>query len=512
MSLRRNIHYLQRSPSKYAFALEGVCHRPWPPGYTPRVCNSKDVSPVPESLSEPRPLTQAAIFRCLEQGAHLITANLRLSRFFQQRFASHAAATGRPVWLAPLILPQKDWLLQLRERLLITGQLAARTVLNPEQERLLWEEIIRNSPEGENLLRPRATARQVAEAWTLLHDWQLDFPAAVSDGNEDTEAFANWCRAFRRRCAQADWISMAEIPASLSAALAEAGSAANPLAGQTLLLAGFDELVPAARTLFERLAASGSEVRWLLPEAVAEAGTRGLVECADEHEEIRLMARWARQQVETRPGGTVAVVVPDLSARREAIVTALSALLPGEGNSALFNVSLGLPLNRYSLVQTAFDLLSLLPRRRLEPATASALLLSPFVAGWEAESRSRALLDRRLRETGEVRISLRRLIRLASQADRPWHCPELAAHLQALESHIGDLPERETAAGWMQLFSRCLGAAGWPAGRGLDSREYQCFEAWQKALSGFAQLQEVAGQFDLRRALAGLRQLVGERI
>ena len=455
-------------------------------------------------MLKPQSIKNDELFSLLEQGAILLTGNLRLCRYLGQHFARYAMAREQAVWLTPEITPLKDWLAQTRETLLMNAAIKPEVVLNPQQERLLWESIIRESSEGEMLLRPHATARQVQQAWRELHDWRLENAADVYDLNEDARAFQNWQKQFRARCQENHWISPAQIPSQL----AQAFAGDNPCAGKTLLLAGFDELTPQQQHLFAVLKNSGTEVRWLEPEnKIADSA---VLECVDERDEINCMARWLRQQLSVDPGMSIAVVVPNLEQRRATIVRELSSVLASEAGP-LFNVSLGRSLANYPLAQTAFHLLACM-NKRMTLATATALLLSPFIHGWEQESASRALLDRRLRETGEPEVSFKTLIYFSSQENQIWFCPLFAEQLCRLSDFIDSLPTKNSAGHWAEQFSRYLNAAGWSLGRTLSSEEFQTLEAWRELLADFARLNLISGKIKFNEALAQLRQLAGEQL
>lgn len=466
-------------------------------------------------MLEPQVITQTELFKGLQQGACLLTGNLRLSRFISQNFARHTAAREQTVWLTPVIMPLQNWLDQARETLLINGAIEAEIVLNAQQEALLWEDIIRHSSEGEALLRPHATARQVQQAWQLLHAWRLENSADVPELNEDARAFLNWSTQFRACCKANRWLSSAQIPKQLAKAFAHE----NPFTGQTILLAGFDELTPQQQYLFATLHESGCEIRWIVPED--RQADCVLVECADERDEINTMARWLRQHLTKTPEALIAVVVPNLEQRRGVIIRELSSILssapftPSNASAPLFNISLGQPLSQYPLIQAAFHVLAL-SRQRVDLSTASALLLSPFIAGWESEYQQRALLDRRLRETAEPQVSLKTLIFFAAQDTQPWHCPVLAKHLRALSPVIDSLPARDLPRHWVERFSRYLNTAGWSIGRSLCSEEYQTHKAWRELLTAFARLDLIGGQLSsgamsAQQALGHLRQLTNEQ-
>jgi len=238
----------------------------------------------------------------------------------------------------------------------------------------------------------------------------------------------------------------------------------------------------------------------------------------DAAEEAASMARWVRQRLETNPHARIGVVVPDLTARRQALCRALDAVLvpgirrPGEeARSRPYNVTLGLPLADEPLVQTALQLLALATGRQPFEEV-MRLLRSPYLAGWETESGRRALLDRQLREIGEPHIGISRLRHSAAREDRPWHCTVLTERLTEMEKRYHDWPQRAQAGAWAQHFSDLLQAAGWCRGRSLSSHEYQASEAWQRTLSSLITLETVSGPMTAREALARLRTLAAARL
>lgn len=229
------------------------------------------------------------------------------------------------------------------------------------------------------------------------------------------------------------------------------------------------------------------------------------------------MARWVRQRLEENPGTAIGIVVPELASQRARVVHALDEVLvphaihPAQYSVARpYNISLGTPLSAYPIISTALKLLGLLARTiRLEDV--GGLLRSPFIAGWEQEASARALLDGRLRETGELKVALKTLHYHASQSSRPYSCPVLVEKLEtwikvAQGDSYGDSPGQ-----WSERFALLLKAIGWANGRPLSSEEHQTVEAWRELLAAFAALEPVTESMNASTAVAQLRQMAAER-
>ena len=77
---------------------------------------------------------------------------------------------------------------------------ACGTLIDDLQEQVVWEQVIRESPAGDSLLRIPETAKQAMEAWRLAQAYRLPLDGRF-ESSEDWAAFALWARAFRKRCA-----------------------------------------------------------------------------------------------------------------------------------------------------------------------------------------------------------------------------------------------------------------------------------------------------------------------
>src|ERR1700733_5086182 len=112
---------------------------------------------------------QEDCFRAVEAGATIVTASRRLARVLRQQFDFRQKALARSVWKTPDILPLDAFLGRAcREWVLSGANLDSPVLLNALQEQFVWEQVIRDSPEGESLLRIPETAAEAMEAWQLV--------------------------------------------------------------------------------------------------------------------------------------------------------------------------------------------------------------------------------------------------------------------------------------------------------------------------------------------------------
>lgn len=451
-------------------------------------------------------------FEALKAGATLVTAGHRLARVLLADFNARMAAGGRSAWPGADILPWQAWLERLWQELSETGA-ADRILLTPLQELALWERLIEEWDAHDSLLAAAAAARAAQETWQLAHAWRLS-PEAQSEASEDTRVFAGWAARYRQECERRGWLDNARLPDRLLDAI-RAGALALPA---RLELAGFDERTPQQQQLLDALSAAGCAVVQSPPAATAARAVRLAFNV--EAEEEAAMAQWVRGRLAANPAARIGVVVPELAPRRAAIVRALEdalapdSVLPGQASRERpFNLSLGLPLADYPVVQAALTMLRLgAPAQRddrLDLLEIGALLRSPFTGAAQSEAAARARLDAQLREAREPYV---RLAHVSERARATAACSHLAARLQAWRTALEALPRKQAPGRWAAAFAGLVRALGWPGERGLSSAEFQALEAWREQLGALSALDAVLPVVDYDAALHHLEAAVRNRL
>lgn len=446
-------------------------------------------------------------------GVTVVTPNLRLAQALTREFDATQAAQGRSSWESADILSYSAFVARCYEDALYSERgHELRVLLTPAQELALWEDIIRHSDAGDALLAIPETAALAADAWSTAHAWGLLGSLRSGQLNQDAAAFRDWCAQYSLRCERERHTDAALLP-DLVAARAGDGALRRPA---LLALYGFDLTTPQQMGLFVALRAAGTEVVVSGHEGCEQQTQR--IACADAREEIERAAAWARARLEADPQARIGVVVPDLARQRSALIRSFRAvmapasILPGASADALpFNVSLGVALAGYPLVQAACLILEL-AGREIEFTRASLLLRSPFIAAGEAEAGARARLDLELRRRAEPMLTLERL--LAAIAAARARAPALAQCLRQLaEFRKSDLFAARAPSAWARAFSAALQLMGFPdQGRSLDSAEYQTLKKWHEVLAGFAQLDRVSAKMGYGEALARLRRLAAQTL
>jgi probable DNA repair protein len=224
--------------------------------------------------------------------------------------------------------------------------------------------------------------------------------------------------------------------------------------------------------------------------------------------ELEAAARWARARLE-EGRKRIGVVVPDLGRRRSEVMRVFSRTMqPGYNLPASFhpsakpepmpfNVSLGLPLSAWPLVDSALAILAL-AHGEVDYPVASQLIRSPFLGGAETDVSRRAILDARLRKDADATLTLPKLISRLDKAS------VLRTHLEKAFEISRTRPD--TPGDWARHFSALLEAAGFPGERALDSAEFQTRAKLHEALGELAKLERVAPKMSFPQAISFLRR------
>lgn len=463
-------------------------------------------------MIEQQTISLEEIFDDLDRGVTVVTGNKRLAGVIRQAFERSALDKGLEVWPTPQVLPWTTWLQTIWEEAVISGASSAPgLLLTSQQEQRIWEDIINESLADQPLQQVNGTVRRAQEAWQLMQSWRLSLNEVPFRYNSDSAAFWEWASRFDAKCKKKGWLPIARLSEELVRSV-QAGEFVTPT---ELVLIGFDELTPQQQSLLQTLVESGCDVRWM--QLAGKEGQTARIGCIDVRQEAATVARWVRRRLDENPEAEIGVVVPELESQRDIVIHTLDevlvpqALHPGRQSVVRpYNISLGPPLSAYPIISTALKLLGLLAQT-ISLEDMGRLLRSPFIAGWQQESSARALLDGRLRETGELNVALKTLRYYTSQTNKPYSCPLLAENLDAWIKVARDCPRTDSPGQWSERFAGLLKAIGWASGRPLSSEEYQAAEAWRELLGAFASLEPVTEPMAASTAVAQLRRMAGER-
>jgi probable DNA repair protein len=473
-----------------------------------------------------------SLFARLQAGNTLVTGNSRLARVLTGQYSLWRIGLGDRQWERPAIVSWNLWIDQLWERASLGGfDGADRAVPGNRQLASLWENVLKTEPLPHKLLRPESLGNQLSETRKLVVEWQLDMRDAAWFGsdNENHTCFSQWNRAFERLCKENGWISPEDRTVLLREAL---NSGLLPSAAAIDLL-GFDEFNPVQAGFLAAMIESDCAVCRLTITPRDDKAV--LFRCDDNRHELLQMARWVRYWIEKEPNSRIAVVVPDLATRRQAVERHLQDILTparDDRNPQVrpWNFSLGIPLIRVPLVSAAFDLLKMLDKR-IDIQDVGRVLRSPWLRGASLERNGRALLEKCLRDNYPRQLTLNEVKYRATELKKhdsrhnelpqeewtpaAWNCPELSRALNQLARFERNSKGSRSASAWAEAFDQLLAGLGWPMAEGRPQdhdQTWQALQKWNEALHELASLEVTTAAMNRKTAIRHLLQVCREKI
>jgi probable DNA repair protein len=178
----------------------------------------------------------------------------------------------------------------------------------------------------------------------------------------------------------------------------------------------------------------------------------------------------------------------------------------GEKTAVPFNVSLGIPLREFPIVNAALTVLHF-SQEEISFEEASRVVRSPFIGGAESELGARMKLDARLRDKLGATVALPKLIAFLEKK---------TVLRERLERVFGmretGLFSQKTPGEWARHFSAVLEAAGFPGERSLDSDEFQTQAKWHEALGELSRLDRISKEMSFAQAFQTLRRICADTL
>jgi probable DNA repair protein len=472
-------------------------------------------------LSQP-PTNQSIEIQPIENQRIILCASARLAQGIRQTLQQQFQQQGLSKWQAAEVYPLQDWLNQLTEHAILCGQIevsdAPLGMLSATQEALLWEQAINTSlsrHEASALFNTNGLASAAMEANRYLIEWNISVD--MDTATEETRQFMHWRQQFQALCKQSGYLESVRYQ---TWQLEQLQQHLYTLPAQ-IQLAGFDRINPHLQALIDTLQTQGVSVSTFDMGVSADEVRR--MQFAETMDECRAAVHWAQQHLANDPQARLAIVVPELDNLRDTLTHLLDdvfhhqALHPAHAEiPRCYEFSLGLPLSRWPLVNSALALLRLaFQQSPFSQTELSALLGNVYWSQAQYEADPRASLDAEMRRQLPLQVKATTFLRFIERKQQDIHpvlSPALYADLQALLMLARQTPRKQAPSAWVQSFNQLLQATHWPGERSLSSHEYQCQQSFQRVLGQLAALDAWLGAIDAMSALQRLSQLCQAQI
>ncbi len=225
--------------------------------------------------------------------------------------------------------------------------------------------------------------------------------------------------------------------------------------------------------------------------------------------EIQSAAKWARLLQQQNPLSSIAIVSPQLSD----IYYQVKSIFDQEFDDVLvetgaksYNISLGLPLTKYPLIQELLLILELsnqLQQNRIKTSTFNAVIKSVYISEHNSERSSRALLTNNILSLALTTFKINNIKGFLS------NCP-------GLEKIITTIGQRQnspkTLEQHLKEFSTLLQIWGFTTNRALSSVEYQLFNKYLQTSLGLNKLSRHNKNISFNNAIIEFKNLLSQVI
>ena len=436
--------------------------------------------------------------RALRDEIVIITPTARIAGLISNHYHRAMHVAEQQCWKAPPVLPLAAWLAEVFRDCQLLGCLPQRAdfLLSSDQERVVWEQILDESGKVDYHQTARL-ARLATQAHSQFLWWEFSRAALEQTAAGEARSFLRWLTAFESRC---DAIGALDQHRFLAQLLSISDPQRRRLG--RFQFYGFAPLPP----LMRRLCASQTNLlgeRAPIPETAQTPA-----ECltfTDPESEMRAAVTWASHTRASHPGATVAIAFAAPNWREPAFEQQLKREFANAASGRLHcaypdtETALSAPL-----IVAAMRLLDRQDVRSWDQI--SELIMSPYIAGARTERSQRALLDERLRQVGDVDVSLDTTIRAARNLGEP--CPQLATQLEQINAAGIRAAAVRSLDEWLGEVDAVLRIAGWPGDFDLNESEQLAYTAWQRALDSVAALGVVLPALSWHAALGELRAIL----
>jgi len=227
-------------------------------------------------------------------------------------------------------------------------------------------------------------------------------------------------------------------------------------------------------------------------------------------DEIKSAAEWAKELHASNPSKQIVIVSPKLNKLHyqfKSIFDQVFFNTLNETGKKSYNISLGLPLDKYPLIQHLLSILELsnqLQKNRIKATTFNAVITSPYIVSAKNEQSARALLVNKVLSLSKTNFKLWEV------KDSLSNCPVLEQTLRVISDD--QISHRQSHDQWLLSFNQRLQSWGFATDRVLNSNEYQLFNKHQQTSLGLNLLSQYEKSVSADQALEALKNWLSQVI
>lgn len=445
------------------------------------------------------------------QNTIIITPNQRLAATLIDEHSSYQVDN---TWLKANIISIQHWGNHLWQDYIFE---LPKKILTTQEENIIWQEVVKNSETGSNILNPVKTAELAKQAWHNLIQWNYqlsNLEKYINSSNLiNTQVFCYWAKKFQTHCDLNHYIDHA----SAIRHIANNQSFLKNLAQNSFVFYEFLELTPLQQLLIKNIA-QYKTVK-VINHHKKNSSTHSIkrVELDTQEQELGSMAQWAHElHINNRKLEKklkIACVIPSLHQIKNDAERVFKKIF--NSNTPPIDFSAGTKLSDYPVIQLATNILEIATGSAIKPhdfELFSTIIKSPYLRHAEREYSQRMFIDKQLRTMCNRQLSLKsymhHLKSISSKFNLDTSFAKLVEQLNNFQINLSSLSKLEFTKHSIAL----LLTIGWPGERSLDSTEYQVTQRFIKLLDELQSLICFAKPASYQHCLLLLNQLANNTV
>jgi probable DNA repair protein len=415
---------------------------------------------------------------CLDCQSTVVLANNRQVLAFKKTFAQ-----SKPNQQLPRIFTWHQYL----QNLWISYNTDEKRLINPSEYRYLITGILQE--DGQN--PSHSLVSEVVKNHNYCANHLINLDILLASKVSISTLFVKWVQAYKALKTQHHLLDINDLPEQI---LKVAPNITTPY------IYGFKTFTPQQQLFFNTIGFQSIE-----PKASTQSIKTFTFDTLES--EILKVAHWAKSCTVERPNDSIVVVSPQLQTLQHQFKSIFDAVfddLLRETGQKSYNISLGLSLTQYPLIQDLLRILTLneqIQTDNIQTELFNKIITSPYLVGYQTECFYRHTLVNKVLDLSCETLSLKKLTTLSEQ------CPILNAVIQKItqQNSIYTSLDRH-----LTNFNAALDIWGFGNDRDLNSQEYQLFKKYLSVSLGLNQRAQYSGKTNERTAINELKSLLLE--
>jgi len=462
-------------------------------------------------------IDKEGLFEKLANDGVLLTVNNRLTTYFTSEYDQWQANLGHEIWESPNILPLSRWL-KIKLNTLNALGLSDCHLLSATQEKIIWTDILEKDAYELYMMQASTIAKNVMQAWQLIQQWQIPKNTLSSNETVENQSLLKWKKKFESLSKKNKWLSQTLLIEEITTAIQKELFSIP----SHIIFAGFQDPNRLHEKMIHQLNKKGCLTYFYQHQNINT--TIRAVTCNDFQTELITAASWAKDLLKDNPNQSISIVIPSINTERQLIEYNFNKVLhpeklspPPYQHKSLFNLSLGLPLSDYPLVNDALLSLELL-KYSIALDDLNKIFNSYFIFKNNHRNVTNlsdgklAGIDILLRSHARKKWTLKSLILFLNTTQMSNDIDYIIDLLEKIHVLKNNLSTTQPSEKWAETFLTLLKIIGWPGQRQLDSHEYQQSERLLKLINEFTHIDDIKFTLTLSEATHLFKQMVKDTI